>query len=314
MKFDDENIRDIENRALNMRRNIIRMLAAAGSGHPGGSLGQADIFATLYFGRINNEPVMHYDPLNPLDETRDILVQSNGHTIPVRYAALHEIGVIPEEELLTLRQFGSRLQGHPEREKLPWLETTSGPLGEGLSQAAGMAYVLKNFSSRHSEQSEGSQNDSRDSSQLEITQNDSSRKVFVTLGDGELDEGQNWEAIMFAAKNHLSNLIAIVDRNHIQLSGPTEEIMPLEPLAGKFAAFGWHVLQIDGNDVREILTGFGKAFREKNKPTVILAKTIPGKGVSFMENDYKWHGAAPTKEQAEIALRELDDFAKKENL
>jgi transketolase len=269
-------VKAIEKHALNMRRNIVKMLARAGSGHPAGSLDLADIFAALYF------DVLRYNKDDPNDPTRDILVLSAGHTVPAQYAALAEAGLISEEELMTLRQFGSRLQGHPEREKLPWLETTSGPLGEGISQAAGMAYAIRNFN------------------------HDKSRHIYVITGDGELDEGNNWEAIMFAAKNRLSNLTAIVDRNNIQIDGTTEDVMPLEPLADKWRSFGWHVIQIDGNNVESIIDACSMARAITEQPTVIIAYTIPGKGVDFMENDYKWHGKAPDKDEARKALAQLE--------
>jgi transketolase len=263
-----------------MRRNIIRMLAAAGSGHTAGSLGLADVFAALYF------DILKYNKDDPLWPERDILVLSAGHVVPAQYAALAEVGLIPEEELMTLRKFGSRLQGHPERDKLPWLETTSGPLGCGLSQAAGMAYALRNWPTPNS--------------------NDTKRHVYVVTGDGELDEGNNWEALMFAAKNALGQLIAIVDRNHIQIDGTTEDVMPLEPLDDKFKSFGWHVLAIDGNNVESIIDACALARAETERPSVILAYTTPGRGVDFMENDYKWHGKAPTADEAERAFEQLD--------
>lgn len=293
----------ITKRALNIRRNIIRMLEKAGSGHAAGSLDLADIFATIYFGKLQNgEPIFHYNSQNPNDENRDLLILSNGHVCPVLYATFAEANLIKTEELMTLRKFGSRLQGHPEREKLTWLETTSGPLGEGLSQAAGMSYAIKNFDKNNS------------------------RKVFCIVGDGELDEGEIWEAAMFASAKNLQNLIAIVDKNEIQLSGTTNSIMPLEPLNEKWRSFGWNVIEIDGNNIAEILFAMNfihekssinnanpesianenSKFDEK-KPTVIIAKTIPGKGVSFMENDYKWHGKSPNKEEAERALKELSE-------
>jgi transketolase len=262
-------LRAIERHALNIRRNVVRMLAQAGSGHTAGSLGLADVFATLYFG------VMQFNPDDPNDPNRDFLVLSAGHVCPALYATLAERGLIPEEELMTLRQFGSRLQGHPERDRLPWLETTSGPLGCGLSQAAGMAYATKN-------------------------------RVYVITGDGELDEGNNWEAIMFAGKNRLNNLTAIVDRNNIQIDGTTEDVMPLEPLADKWQSFGWHVIQIDGNNVDSIIDACSMARAITERPTVIIAYTIPGKGVDFIENDYRWHGKAPTAEEARRALAQLE--------
>ena len=267
---------EIENHARNIRVNIIKMLAAAGSGHPGGALGLADIYAALFF------DILRYDLGDPASPDRDILVISNGHTVPVFYATLAEIGAIPESELLTLRKFGSRLQGHPARKFLPWVETTSGPLGSGLSQASGMAYSLKYWDKNNQ------------------------RKVYCTLGDGELDEGNNWEAIMFAAKNRLGNLIAIVDRNHIQIDGNTEDIMPLEPLDDKFKSFGWQVIQIDGNNPENVIDACAMARAEVERPTAILAYTIPGKGVDFMESDYLWHGKAPSQEEARQALAQLE--------
>src|SRR5262249_37234980 len=214
-------LEDLELKANEIRRDIIKMLELAGSGHPGGSLGQADIFTALYFN------LLKHDPHRPDWHERDILVQSNGHTCPVRYATMAHAGYFPREELWTLRKFGSRLQGHPERTMLPGLETTSGPLGSGLSEAAGMALGLRMNKQMH-------------------------RWVYVTTGDGELDEGNNWEAIMLIAKYKLTNLIAIVDRNNIQIDGPTEVVMPLEDLCAKWEAFGWHVLEIDGNDIEAV--------------------------------------------------------------
>jgi len=269
-------IREIERHALNIRCNVIKMLSAAGSGHTAGALGLADVFAALYF------DILCYNPKDPNDPDRDILVVSNGHVCPVLYATLAEAKLIPEKELLTLRKFGSRLQGHPEREMLPWIETTSGPLGEGLSQAAGMAYALKNIDSGKT------------------------RQIYVVTGDGELDEGQNWEALMFAAKNNLCNMTVIIDRNNIQIDGTTEEVMPLEPLADKLESFGLHVVQIDGNNVDSIIDACSMARAVTEQPTAIIAYTIPGKGVDFMENDYRWHGKTPNKEEAARALMQLE--------
>lgn len=264
----------LEMKATEIRQDIIRMLEAAGSGHPGGSLGQVEIFTALYFN------VMKHDPRNPDWDERDILVQSNGHTVPVRYATMAHAGYFDRKELMTLRQFGSRLQGHPERTRLPGLESTSGPLGSGLSQAAGMALALRMNKQMH-------------------------RWVYVTTGDGELDEGNIWEAAMLIGKYKLSNLIAIVDRNNIQIDGPTEVVMPLEDLRGKFESFGWYVLEIDGNDVEAVIDACNMAKAIVEKPVVILAHTIPGKGVDFMEYDFHWHGVAPNHEQAKIALKEI---------
>jgi transketolase len=265
---------ELELIANDIREDIIKMLENAGSGHSAGSLGQTDIFTALYFA------LMKHDPKNPDWEERDILVQSNGHTVPVRYAAMARAGYFDRKELMTLRKFGSRLQGHPERERLPGLETTSGPLGEGLSQAAGMALAMRMDKQTH-------------------------RWVYVTLGDGELDEGNIWEAAMLVGKYRLTNLIAIIDRNNIQIDGPTEVVMPLEDLRGKWEAFGWHVLEIDGNDIEAVIDACNMAKAIEEKPVAIIAHTIPGKGVDFMEYDFHWHGAPPNHEQAKIALKEL---------
>ena len=250
------------------------MLEQAGSGHSAGSLGQADIFAALYF------DILKHDPKNPDWEERDILIQSNGHTVPVRYAAMAEAGYFPREELLTLRKFRSRLQGHPERIRLPGLESTSGPLGTGLSQACGMALAMRMDSTSH-------------------------RWIYVTTGDGELDEGNNWESIMLASKYKLCNIIVIVDRNNIQIDGPTESVMPLEDLSAKWAAFGWHVLEIDGNNIEAVIDACAEARAITEKPVVIIANTVPGMGVDFMEYDFHWHGISPDHQQAEMALKEL---------
>lgn len=266
---------EIKQKATRMRRNIIRMLEHAGSGHSAGALGMADLVATLYFG------VMNIDPKNPEDPERDLFMLSNGHTVPVQYAAMAEAGFFPESELMTLRQWGSRLQGHPERMVLPGLETTSGPLGCGVAQGAGMAYALQYLDKqRH-------------------------RWVYVVTGDGELDEGNIWESAMFAGKYKLAQLIVFVDRNNIQIDGSTEDVMPLENLHEKWKSFGWHVQEIDGNNVRAVIDAVNFAKAVENKPCCIITHTIPGKGVDFMEYDYTWHGIAPNSEQAEKALAEL---------
>jgi transketolase len=267
-------IDELENKANEIRIDIIKMLEKAGSGHPGGSLGQAEIYTALYFN------LMKHDPDNPDWEERDILLQSNGHTVPLRYATMAHAGYFKREELMTLREFGTRLQGHPERTKLPGVENTSGPLGCGLSQGAGMALALRMNKQMH-------------------------RWVYVTTGDGELNEGNNWEAIMLIAKYKLTNLIAIVDRNNIQIDGPTEVVMPLEDLRTKWEAFGWHVLEIDGNDVEAVIDAVHMAKAIVERPVVIIAHTIPGKGVDFMEYDFHWHGVAPNHEQAKLALKEI---------
>lgn len=266
---------EIKQKATRMRRNIIRMLEHAGSGHSAGALGMADLVAALYFG------VMNIDPKNPEDPERDLFMLSNGHTVPVQYAAMAEAGFFSESELMTLRQWGSRLQGHPERMMLPGLETTSGPLGCGVAQGAGMAYALQYLDKqRH-------------------------RWVYVVTGDGELDEGNIWESAMFAGKYKLAQLIVFVDRNNIQIDGPTEDVMPLENLREKWESFGWHVQEIDGNNVRAVIDAVNFAKAVENKPCCIITHTIPGKGVDFMEYDYTWHGIAPNSEQAEQALAEL---------
>lgn len=265
----------LEQKANDIREDIISMLEAAGSGHSAGPLGLADIFSALYFN------IMNINPTNPEWEDRDVLFLSNGHTVPVQYAAMAEAGYFDKEELLTLRKLGSRLQGHPERERLPGLESTSGPLGSGLSQAAGYAYSLQYLDdSKH-------------------------RFVYVVMGDGELDEGNIWEAAMFAGKYKLSQLIAIVDRNNIQIDGSTEDVMPLEDLRGKWESFGWHVLEVDGHNIESVIDAASMARAITNRPSVIIAHTIPGKGVDFMEYDYKWHGVAPNSEQAKEALNKL---------
>ncbi len=275
-------IEALELKANAIRQDIIKMLEIAGSGHPGGSLGQADIYTALYFN------IMKHDPQNPDWDERDILIQSNGHTCPVRYATMAHAGYFHRDELWTLRKFGSRLQGHPERTKLPGVENTSGPLGSGLSQAAGMALALRMNKQQH-------------------------RWVYVTTGDGELNEGNNWEAIMFASKYKLTNMIVIVDRNNIQIDGPTEVVMPLEDLRAKWEAFGWHVLEIDGNDVEAVIDAVNMAKAIVEKPVCILAHTIPGKGVDFMEYDFHWHGVAPNHEQAKEALKQIHTLRGKIN-
>lgn len=275
-------IDQLEQKANDIRRDIIKMLEIAGSGHPGGSLGQAEIYTALYFN------IMKHDPGNPDWDERDILLQSNGHTCPVRYATMAHAGYFKRDELWTLRQFGSRLQGHPERTKLPGLENTSGPLGCGLSQAAGMALAMRMNKQMH-------------------------RWVYVTTGDGELNEGNNWEAIMLIAKYKLTNLIAIIDRNNIQIDGPTEVVMPLEDLRAKWESFGWHVLEIDGNDVEAVIDAVNMAKAIVEKPVAILAHTIPGKGVDFMEYDFHWHGVAPNHEQAKAALKQIHTLRGKIN-
>ncbi|MDO8521664.1 MAG: transketolase [bacterium] len=275
----EEEVKKIEDKAFAIRKTIIEMLAVSGSGHTAGPLDMADIFSALYF------HVLKHDPKKPDYEDRDRLFLSNGHIVPVRYSAMAHAGYFPVAECLTLRKFGSRLQGHPERAMLPGLESTSGPLGSGLSQAAGYAYAAridkKNF------------------------------RVYCATSDGEHEEGNIWEAIMFAGKYKLNNLVCIMDRNNIQIDGNTEEVMPLEPIADKYRAFNWHVIEIDGHNVREFTEACDEARAIKEKPTLILAHTIAGKGVSQIEGDYHWHGGGPgkgvpSKEQEKTFLEALN--------
>lgn len=256
-----------------LRQDVIRMLIRAGSGHPGGSLGMAEILTALYF------KILHHQPNNPQWPERDRLILSHGHICPVLYAALAESGYFPVEELETLRQLSSRLQGHPHRQSLPGLETTSGPLGCGLSQACGMAIASK--------------------------LDQKSWRTICLMSDGEQNEGNTWEGAMLASAYKLNNLVAVLDRNKIQSDGNTEEIMPLEPLTAKYQAFGWKVTDIDGHNLEQIIEAFEIAYQEAEKPTLIIAHTIPGKGVSFMENQYTWHSKPLTEEEAEKALNEL---------
>ncbi len=279
----DEEVRELSAKAHAIRQTIIEMLAAAGSGHTAGPLGMADIFTALYF------RVLKHDPKNPAWEERDRLMLSNGHITPVRYAAMAHTGYFPVEECLTLRKFGSRLQGHPEREKLPGIETTSGPLGSGLSQASGYAYAAR--------------------------MDGKTFRVFCAMSDGEQEEGNTWEAAMFAGKYRLTNLTAVMDRNNIQIDGNTEDVMPLEPLRDKYEAFNWHVIEVDGHNIPQFIAACDEAKAIREKPTIIIAHTIPGKGVPSIENDYRWHGNPPGKgptdkipadKQKEVFLQELE--------
>lgn len=278
-KMQNLSIQELELKANQIREDIIKMLLEAGSGHSAGPLGMADVFTALYFSVLNHKPD------DPEWGERDRLFLSNGHICPVRYATMARAGYFPIEELKTLRKLGSRLQGHPEREKLPGVETTSGPLGSGLAQASGYAYAAR-------------MDGSTGSPQVHF-------RVYCICSDGEHDEGNHWEAVMFAGKYKLSNLTAIVDRNNIQIDGHTEDVMPLEPLAEKYQAFGWHVLEVDGHNLEQIITACQEAKAIYEKPTVIIAHTIPGKGVDFMENKYEWHGKPPNAEEAKKALHEL---------
>jgi len=276
MALTDSETKFLEERANDIRESIIKMLLEAGSGHTAGPLGMADIFTALYF------HVLNQDPKNPEWPERDRLVLSNGHICPVLYATMAYAGYFPVEELNTLRKFGSRLQGHPHRDALPSLETSSGPLGSGLSQAVGMALADRIDRGRNSP-----------------------RYIFCLMSDGEHDCGQTWEAAMLAGKEQLRNLIAIVDRNNIQIDGFTEDVMPLESVRARWEAWNWHVQEIGGHNFREIVTAIGQAKDIFEKPSVIIAHTIPGKGVKEFERDFHWHGKPPNKEQAEMALQEL---------
>jgi transketolase len=279
MELHDEKLKFLEKKANDIRQSVIKMLYEAGSGHSAGPLGMADVFTAFYF------HILNHDPNNPDWPERDRLVLSNGHICPVRYAAMAHAGYFPLEELKTLRRINSRLQGHPHRNSLPGLETTSGPLGSGLGQAAGMALSAK-----------------------------LDRKkfwIYCLMSDAEQQEGNTWESVMFAGKTRLNNLIALIDRNNIQISGFTEEVMPLESLRDKYESFGWHVLEIDGHNFEQIVDAVNEAKAIYEKPSVIIAHTIPGKGVSFMERNYLWHGKTPNKEEASQALKELRSLSEK---
>lgn len=276
-------IRQMEWEANQIRQNIIEMLVAAGSGHSAGPLGMADIFTALYF------HVLKHNPKKPDWPDRDRLILSNGHICPVQYATLAHAGYFPLKELLTLRKLNTRLQGHPHRGSLPGVETTSGPLGSGLSQSIGVALAARLDNKKH--------------------------RVYCLMSDGEHDEGNTWEAVMFAGKERLRNLTAIVDRNNIQIDGHTEEVMPLENFRAKYEAFNWHVLEVSGHDIPAFIGAVAEAQAIYEKPTVIIAHTVPGKGVDYMEGRYEWHGtppgisdvpgAPPKDKQAAVALREL---------
>ena len=279
LELKDTEIIELEEKANRIRELIITSLLEAGSGHSAGPLGMADIFSAFYF------QILNHDPKNPEWEQRDRLVLSNGHICPVRYAAMALSGYFPISELKTLRKIDSRLQGHPHRTSLPGLETTSGPLGEGISQSIGIALAAR--------------------------LNNHKYQVYCVSSDGEHQEGNTWEALMFAGKQRLDNLTLVIDRNNIQIDGLTENVMPLEPLREKYEAFNWQVLEVDGNNIRAFIDAVNEAKSIHEKPTVIIAHTVPGKGVSFMENDYTWHGKPPNKEEAQKALAELKKLERK---
>ncbi len=269
----DLSVPELGQKARLLRRHVITMIATAGSGHPGGSLSAADIVTALYF------KVMRHDPKNPQLPDRDRFVLSKGHAAPILYAALAECGYFPVEELSTLRKLGSRLQGHTDRTLTPGVEMSAGSLGQGLSYGIGIALAGR--------------------------LDKKSYRTFVLLGDGECDEGQVWEAAMFAPHHRIDNITAIVDHNDLQLDGRTCDIMGLEPLGDKWRAFNWHVLEINGHDIKQIIEALKKAVDTKGKPTVIIAHTVKGKGVSFMENNVDFHGKAPNPQETEQALKEL---------
>ncbi len=269
----EEKLKELELKAVKIRELIIEMLVEAGSGHSAGPLGMADIFTAFYF------HILNHNPKNPNLPDRDRLILSNGHIVPVRYATMALAGYFPIEELKTLRKINSKLQGHPHAGSLPGLETTSGPLGEGLSQAIGISLAAKLDGKKF--------------------------HTYCLTSDGEHQEGNTWEAVMFAGKHKINNLTNIIDRNNIQIDGFTEDVMPLEPLREKYEAFNWHVLEIDGNNIRAFVDAVRVARAIYEKPVCIIAHTIPGKGVDFMEKDFHWHGMPPDKKQAKKALSEL---------
>lgn len=271
--IDDKKVEELEVKANKARELLIEMLTEAGSGHTAGPLGMADIFTALYF------HVLNHDPKNPDMPERDRLILSNGHITPIRYVVMAMAGYFPVEELKTLRKFGTRLQGHPERGRLPGVETTSGPLGSGLGQAAGYAYASRMDKKKF--------------------------RTYCIMSDGEHNAGATWESVMFSGKNKLSNLTGIVDRNNIQIDGMTENIMPLENLRAKYESFNWHVLEIDGNNIEAFVNAAHEAAAIYEKPTVIIAHTIPGKGIREIEFDYNWHGKPPKPEEAIKFLTEL---------
>jgi len=266
-------IEELQNMANVLRLDVIEMTNAAGSGHPGGSLSAAELLATLYF------RVMRHSPADPEMPERDRFVLSKGHAAPILYAALAESGYFPKDELLTLRQINSRLQGHPVRHKVPGVEVTTGSLGQGLSMACGIALAGR--------------------------LNKLNYRTFCLLGDGELQEGQNWEAAMFAHQYGLCSLTAFVDRNRLQISGNTEDVMAIDPLPEKWRAFGWNVIIIDGHSVRQIIEACDKAAQSQKNPTVVIMNTVKGKGVSFMENNVDFHGRSCKPDEYTAAVKEL---------
>jgi len=264
---------DLQLTANKIREDIISMLVEAGSGHSAGPLGMADVFTALYF------EIMNINPHDPNWEERDWLILSCGHICPVLYATMSERGYFPASELKSLRKLGTRLQGHPHNLSLPGIETTSGPLAQGASQAVGVALAMRMSGKKN--------------------------RVYLVMSDGEQDEGQIWEAVMLAGKEKLHNLTAIIDRNNIQIDGYTEDVMPLDNLKAKYEAFNWHVIEVDGHNIQAVINAYKEAEAIYEKPTVIIAHTIPGKGVDFMEGKFEWHGKPPKPDEAKLALQEL---------
>lgn len=282
MNLTSEKIKELELTANKIRQSLIEMLVEAKSGHSAGPLGMADVFTALYF------HILKHDPKNPDWPERDRLILSNGHIVPIRYVAMHYAGYdITKEELKTLRKIGSRLEGHPSVKRMPALETSSGPLGEGLSQSCGMALAAR---------MNGEQN---------------KYHIWCLTSDGEHQEGMTWEAVMLAAKYRLGNLTVVIDRNNIQIDGTTEDVMPLEPLREKYESFGWHVSEINAHNMSDIITTLEETKGITEKPSCVIANTVPGKGVDFMEHDYKWHGIPPNEEQAKEALKQLKEIENK---
>lgn len=273
LSVDHQSLAHLAKIANDIRMDIIKSLVEAGSGHSAGPLGMADVFTALYF------HILNHDPENPHWKERDRVVLSNGHICPVWYVTLAHAGYFPKEEILTLRKINSRLQGHPHVRSLPGIENTGGPLAQGVSQAIGMAIAAQ--------------------------MNNQKNQIYCLMSDGEHDEGQVWEAVLFAGKYRMHNITAIMDRNNIQIDGMTENIMPLEPIKEKYEAFNWHVIEVDGHNFEQIIDACNLARAIVEKPVMIIAHTIPGKGVDFMEFDYRWHGKPPNPEEAKLALKEL---------
>ncbi|MFO8109528.1 MAG: transketolase [Thermoplasmata archaeon] len=273
LKLDTNRIKELEEIARRVRIHIVKSTHAAGSGHPGGSLSATDIITTLYF------EVMNHRPEEPKWKDRDRFVLSKGHGAPALYGVLAESGYFPVDELMTLRKLGSRLQGHPDMLKVPGVDASTGSLGQGLSIACGMALAAKIDRELH--------------------------MIYAVLGDGEVQSGQIWEAAMFASHHKLDNMIVFLDRNQLQIDGATEDVLSIEPIVSKWRAFGWHTQEINGHDIREIMEAVGKARDVDGKPSIIIAHTVKGKGVTFMEGSLAFHGKPPDDEQLEIALKEL---------